>query len=182
MSRSSTYLVSVQLDLLRYWQNPLRTSTSSIYCRNSLKGSDYLYFTALISELTVFTQPQTDCAGVRVVSKFPRDVARGCATRHQHRADRSQDVLHRGILLLGEFRMHINTSVLRSTYSPGMHIKRVQTPGVGTRLPSQTCAKTVGSGPSGHVKVCRSFFSFCEMTSVMSSFFSVQEDMRAEWH
>ena len=32
----------------------------------------------------------------------------------------------------------INTSVLRSTYSPGMHIKRVQTPGVGTRLPSQT--------------------------------------------
>ena len=32
---------------------------------------------------------------------------------------------------------------------------------------------------------CESFsflFSFCEMTSVISNFFSVQEDGRAEWH
>ena len=58
--------------------------------------------------------------------------------------------------------MHINTSVLRSTYSPGMQIKRVQTPGVGTRLPSQTCAKTVGSETCDHPPLPGSLDLFCE--------------------
>ena len=44
-----------------------------------------------------------------------------------------------------EFITIIVANGLETKYSSGMHIWRVQTLGVGTWLPAQNCAKTVGS-------------------------------------
>ena len=52
--------------------------------------------------------------------------------------------MKKGAASIEEFIAVIVADGFEMKYSPVMHIKRVQTLGVGTRLPAQGCVKTVG--------------------------------------